>query len=967
MLVRGGNMKGLKLCIIALCTVFLLYAQTSGVSVDNIRLAPRLLNYQAYLTDTLGVPIDDSLDMTIKIFDAVSGGNELWSETQTNVPIESGVFSVMLGEVTPIPDSVFSDFTDTWIELTLEGPQILTPRTRITSVGYAYTSTYSDTSEYVRIGLPDSDWVFNNNRLYPAGDYGLAMRSSNVMWGTAFNTHVNFGVACTTGVLMLNNEYCTVGGGYRNRAAYSAATVAGGWQNTAAHHYAAVGGGSYNYNGGYYSVIPGGYADTITATGGYSYLFGINSNLTQDSTFMVDMPHIRFGDESSGYEFPVQDGSNGQVILANGSGQLSWTNISSLGNWPKIDSVLYTNKYWGIARGGADNVLYGDSTHTHINLGAACTTGMSGYNIRYCTVNGGYRNLATNNGATVRGGLLNFAGGNYSSVGGGCADSAEHHYATVGGGDFNRARQQYATVGGGKDNDAREYYTVVCGGEVNRARAQCAAVGGGQYNIADDRCAIGGGFSKSASGFCAAAVGGDASIATDDFAAICGGLNNHASLDYSNVGGGYNNASWLDYSTITGGYADTAWARYGGIISGWHNTAGDTLTDTAAFVGGGRDNAAFAPYAFVGGGYADSVWAMYGGIISGWHNIAGDASTDTAAFISSGKDNAAIAQYSTVNGGHADTVHGVYGGIASGYSNFAGNVVSDTAANIAGGWSNLAAAKYSFVGGGRDNIADSAYAVVGSGYHNSSSGNYTTVISGLNNRTYARYAAVGGGINNRANAQYATVNSGDQNTTSGDYSTIAGGYADTVAAYAGFATNYSTKVNVSDTNSAAFTTSHTTAPNQVRAAAFSTGSLVFSMDHPINPAEKILNQYAVGSSEAVLLYNGNAFIGENGRIRVFLPNYFDGINKNPRIQLTGVGSSDVVYVVKEVKGNSFIIGGKPGMKVYWTVTAEREDIHAEIARIHTPIEQPKTDDLIGHSLDHDASIGFSGYWFLRGE
>ena len=123
------------------------FGQVGKVSFNKARLVPKMLNYQGYLTDTLGSPVTDNLDMTFKIFDAVSSGSELWSEGQTNVPIERGVFSVILGETTPIPDSVFSDFTSTWLELTLEGPQTLTPRTRITSVGYAYTSTYSDTRD----------------------------------------------------------------------------------------------------------------------------------------------------------------------------------------------------------------------------------------------------------------------------------------------------------------------------------------------------------------------------------------------------------------------------------------------------------------------------------------------------------------------------------------------------------------------------------------------------------------------------------------------------------------------------------------------------------------------------------------------------------------------------------------------------------------------------------------------------
>jgi hypothetical protein len=132
--------------------------------------------------------------------------------------------------------------------------------------------------------------------------------------------------------------------------------------------------------------------------------------------------------------------------------------------------------------------------------------------------------------------------------------------------------------------------------------------------------------------------------------------------------------------------------------------------------------------------------------------------------------------------------------------------------------------------------------------------------------------------------------------------------------------------------------------------------MAFTLDHPSDPMNKILNQYAVGSSEMMFMYNGTAYIGANSRIEVLLPDYFDKINCNPRIQLTGVGTSDV-YVAEDISENRFTIGGKPGTKVYWTVTAERKDMHAEIARILTPVEQPKTGDLIGHSLDDDALIG----------
>ena len=198
-------------------------------------------------------------------------------------------------------------------------------------------------------------------------------------------------------------QYGTVSGGYSNVANGQAATISGGRQNEAIGNYSSIGGGTYNsisgesnviaggegnsilggylastisggignaitghycligsgtsnavsecfYSliaGGYqnrvagdYSAILGGYGDTITSTGDYSYLFGINSTLTADSTFMVDMPHIHFGDEATGYEFPLSDGEEGQVMETNGNGQLSWTTAPGSAGMVPVGSVV---------------------------------------------------------------------------------------------------------------------------------------------------------------------------------------------------------------------------------------------------------------------------------------------------------------------------------------------------------------------------------------------------------------------------------------------------------------------------------------------------------------------------------------------------------------------------------------------------------------------------------------------------
>jgi len=63
-----------------------------------------------------------------------------------------------------------------------------------------------------------------------------------------------------------------------------------------------------------------------------------------------------------------------------------------------------------------------------------------------------------------------------------------------------------------------------------------------------------------------------------------------------------------------------------------------------------------------------------------------------------------------------------------------------------------------------------------------------------------------------------------------------------------------------------------------------------------------------------------------------------------------------VYVAEKVKGNRFVIGGKPGTEVFWMVTADRKDPSAEITRILMPVEQPKEGGLANRSLDDELLV-----------
>lgn len=131
---------------------------------------PHQLNYQGYLTDDAGDAITDTLGMTFSIWDAASGGSQLWDETQAEVAVIDGLFNVLLGSVTEIPSSVFTS-PGCWIEIEIEG-ETLTPRTQIVSVGYAFRA---DTADYAIAAHSDNDWQVVGNDMYsiPGGNVGI--------------------------------------------------------------------------------------------------------------------------------------------------------------------------------------------------------------------------------------------------------------------------------------------------------------------------------------------------------------------------------------------------------------------------------------------------------------------------------------------------------------------------------------------------------------------------------------------------------------------------------------------------------------------------------------------------------------------------------------------------------------------------------------------------------------------------
>jgi hypothetical protein len=116
-----------------------LTATTTGSSKTTI-------NYQGYLTDSSGNPVNDPLDMVFRLYNVESGSEALWTEEQNGVVVSDGLFSVLLGNVTPISTEIIANNNDLWLGIAVGGDEEMIPREKIASAPYALLANVPDGS-----------------------------------------------------------------------------------------------------------------------------------------------------------------------------------------------------------------------------------------------------------------------------------------------------------------------------------------------------------------------------------------------------------------------------------------------------------------------------------------------------------------------------------------------------------------------------------------------------------------------------------------------------------------------------------------------------------------------------------------------------------------------------------------------------------------------------------------------------
>jgi len=126
---------------------------------------PQMINYQGRLVTSEGDVVDTSVSMVFAIYNDSAGALPLWTETHALITVEDGDFSVLLGEINPISDTVFNGhirYLGVKVGIAPEGR----PLNPLVSVAYAYSAK------------SDDDWSKSGDNLYRL-DGNVGIRTNN--------------------------------------------------------------------------------------------------------------------------------------------------------------------------------------------------------------------------------------------------------------------------------------------------------------------------------------------------------------------------------------------------------------------------------------------------------------------------------------------------------------------------------------------------------------------------------------------------------------------------------------------------------------------------------------------------------------------------------------------------------------------------------------------------------------------
>ncbi|MBM4456461.1 MAG: hypothetical protein FJ011_01645 [Chloroflexi bacterium] len=141
--------------------------------------------YQGRLADAAGAPLTGTYNMIFRLYDTAAGGAPLWEEQWTGsngVKVSDGLFNVMMGSLTPLPISQFTNYQSLFLGITVGTDDEMAPRVQLGSVPFVVQAlTVSDgsiTTAKIADGAVTQAKLLLNSGLEMSGDLEV---SGNLM------------------------------------------------------------------------------------------------------------------------------------------------------------------------------------------------------------------------------------------------------------------------------------------------------------------------------------------------------------------------------------------------------------------------------------------------------------------------------------------------------------------------------------------------------------------------------------------------------------------------------------------------------------------------------------------------------------------------------------------------------------------------------------------------------------------
>ena len=128
----NGSSKLKRAAILFILPLLLLFLSATRLSFAQTSV-PTIISHQGRLLNASSQPVTTNVSVEFKIYDALTGGTQVWTETQSITPDNLGFYDTFLGGVSALPATLPNP---SYLQIIVQG-ETLSPRLQFGSVPFA--------------------------------------------------------------------------------------------------------------------------------------------------------------------------------------------------------------------------------------------------------------------------------------------------------------------------------------------------------------------------------------------------------------------------------------------------------------------------------------------------------------------------------------------------------------------------------------------------------------------------------------------------------------------------------------------------------------------------------------------------------------------------------------------------------------------------------------------------------------